>query len=146
MQLSKKVVFGIVLVCLMLGTALGVVLTQWQVEMQVQISGAELKLFEPDGITEVSFVDFGTMSKGESKRKPDVMTESYFLKNVGEEDCYVYSWTSEFTEGTLEFLGPTNGTLVAGGSELGAALRLTINSDATRGIYSITLFIEGRDA
>lgn len=152
MKLSKKALICVVLVASLVGVVLGAVLTQWQLEISVKITGAELLMMKPDHTTKLYTVDFGSVTGGTIKRMPELETESYYLKNLGETKCYLYCSTNEFTEGTLELYDFTaktkiaDGTLLNAGAEIRCYLLMTINSGAVRSTYAITFTIEGRDA
>ena len=51
-----------------------------------------------------------------------------------------------FAEGTLEIMGIADGTLFNAGFQDDFSMKLTLDANATRGTYTITVTAEGRDA
>ena len=91
MKLSKKALSGIVLVSLIAGVTLGAVLTQWQVQMQVEVVPAiALKLYHVDGVTPFESFDFGSLQRSEYGRTAEDEATAQWLKNEGETTLYLY--------------------------------------------------------
>lgn len=151
-KLNKKVIFGVVLACLMVGVVAGTILVQKQVGMKVNIIEIDVQFFDVDGTTPLIFVDWGDVKRGLTVKMPLTHpTDSYFLKNTGDVDCYIYwSCNLDSSFGTLFIRTAdgmlTDGTFLTAGTQLtGIYFTLNVPSTAPRGTVDFELTIYGCD-
>lgn len=75
-------------VATLVGAGIALVLQQINVSLKVQVVGADLKFYEYDEATEITLIDFGTLERGAIKTMPS--SQFYWLKNEGNQECYVH--------------------------------------------------------
>lgn len=99
-----------------------VIKTQWDIRSQLQVLGYELKVYEVDGVTECTAIDWDSLGQGESSYHDIIAknTGDYFLN-------LMMNTTLDSSVGTVSW-NYTGSILYVNNS---TALRLTLNISIT---------------
>ena len=152
MQLNKK---NLIVVSMVLGILLcgvGIAVVKWQIEIsgEITVKGYEFKMYELDGETELTFMQFGTCEKGISNEY------RFQIENVGDYNAYAF-FSFDIPEGVITYEivhvtvwadtapTPADGTYILLGTMEKFELRYTVLDTAPRGTFDTTLTIFASD-
>lgn len=87
---------------LVIGGAVGIAVLYRQVDLTMSVAAWwNMALWQPDGVTPLVSIDFGTLYRDKTSRYPELETEFYILENTGEADYLIYYTLTDFPEDVI---------------------------------------------
>ena len=135
---KKAILIATVLVLVSMTTIVAaiVIKTQWSIQSQLRVLGDELTVYEVDGVTSCTSINWGDLIRGASA------THDIIVKNTG--DNYLnllMNSTLDMSVGSVSW--NYTGAVLLVGESMPIQLTVTINSTASRDTYTFDITIYG---
>lgn len=153
MKRRNKLIACAIVTLILIGVVVATIKWQTEIAGEIEVKGYEFKVYEFDGLTELTFMSFGSYEHG--------LTNEYKfqVENIGDYNAYAYfSFNVSSEVGTFEMFhvdvwGDPEATPIVNGTGVSIPmgimekfeLRYTISETAPRGTFSTSLTIYASD-